>query len=77
MSGLEHLICIRKLSEKTYISYFTLKGDSSQFAHVYMNADTGKSILLWDRSQARILRGFRAAELVVDNRKEFDWILLG
>jgi hypothetical protein len=77
MSGLDHLICIRKLSEKTYISYFTLKGDSSQFAHVYMNADTGKSILLWDRSQARILRGFRTAELVVDNRKEFDWILLG
>ena len=75
MPGLDSLICIRKLSKKTYISYFTVKGDSSQFAHVYMNADTGKSILLWDRSHARILRGLRAAELIVDNRKEFDWIL--
>jgi hypothetical protein len=75
MPGLDRLICIRKLSENTYISYFTVKGDSSQFVHVYMNANTGKSILLWDRSHSRILRGFRAADLVVDNRKEFDWIL--
>jgi hypothetical protein len=75
MPDLDALICIRKLSETTYISYFTLKGDSSQFAHVYMEMGAGRSTLLWNRSQHRILRGLRAAELVVDKRDEFDWIL--
>jgi hypothetical protein len=75
MPELDALICIRKLSETIYISYFTVKGDSSQFAHVYMEINGGRSTLLWNRSHARMLRGLRAAELVVDKREEFDWIL--
>jgi hypothetical protein len=76
MVALDTLICIRKLSETTYISYFTVKDNSSQFAHVYMDTNAGRSIMMWNRSDARILRGLRAADLVVDRREEFDWILL-
>ena len=75
MPDLDALICIRKLSETIYISYFTVKGDSSQFAHVYMEMGVSRSTLLWNRSHARILQGLRAADLVVDKRGEFDWIL--
>ena len=75
MPVLDTVICIRKLSETTYITYFTVKDDTAHYAQVYMDAVTGKSVLLWDRSQVRILTGLRAADLVFDRRKEFDWIL--
>jgi len=75
MPALDRLICIRRLSDTTYISYFTVKDDTRNYAQVYMDADTGKSVLLWDRSEARILRGIRMVDLIFDRRKEFDWIL--
>ena len=75
MPDLDALICIRRLSDTTYISYFTVKDNTSHYAQVYIDADTGKSVLLWDRSKARILSGLRVADLIFDRRKEFDWIL--
>jgi hypothetical protein len=75
MPALDTLICIRRLAETTYISYFTVKDDTTHYAQVYMDAVTGKSILLWNRSQLHILTGLRAADLIFDRRKEFDWIL--
>jgi hypothetical protein len=75
MPTLESLICIRKLAETTYISYFTVKDNTTHYAQVYMDAETGKSLLLWDRSQIHILSRLRMADLVFDRRKECDWIL--